>query len=337
MNSNRGGGANEPYNYSEDYQNGGVTRGQPAAPNTETRIGYLFRDIVFLGLGGILGSVAALFAAASVALLIEGNLLAAFVGAFPTALFAKLSYNIFRSRSRLKRAAEYKNFLSGWAGCTLKELSAVTGRSVSYLEKDLFKLIRKGYMNGAWLDREDKVLFASEANYRDYVAERRARKLKSKPDPRENTFSGRVNSFLRQVQEIKPEMDDLTARGKVERMEGIITEIRDWVADHPDSEDKVKRLSNYYLPTTLKLLRTYISVDNNPGSTAQDICKNITEILGTFNVALRNMQDSLLDHTALDVSAEIGALEAMLQQEGLAGDEISMVALRGGDDLSADI
>ena len=113
-------------------------------------------------------------------------------------------------------------------------------------------------------------------------------------------------------------------------MERASADIFRYIADHPEKAPQIRKFMNYYLPTTLKLLRTYTSVDDNPGEKAQEICQNITGILYTFNTALLNMQDSLLADTALDVSAEISALEAMLAQEGLAGPSLEMPRIKGG-------
>ena len=45
-----------------------------------------------------------------------------------------------------------------------------------------------------------------------------------------------------------------------------------------------------------------------------------------MNQALLQLQDTLLEDTALDVSAEISALESMLAQEGLTGPSLDMAA-----------
>ena len=116
------------------------------------------------------------------------------------------SFKFFRRVKRLRRAARYKSFLEGWAGCTLKEMSGPMNTSVKDLKKDLEILISKGYLEGAWLDKQDGVLFADHASYNDYVAERRARRKKAEQEKREKQqpvepgFAGQANSFLRQVE-----------------------------------------------------------------------------------------------------------------------------------------
>ena len=98
-------------------------------------------------------------------------------------------------------------------------------------------------------------------------------------------------------------------------------EILDWVEDHPNSAGKVRRLVRYYMPTTLKLLKTYDDVKDQKGDVAGNIKLEITGILHTVNRAFENLRDDLLSDAALDVSTEISAMQAMLAQDGLSTDD----------------
>lgn len=55
---------------------------------------------------------------------------------------------------------------------------------------------------------------------------------------------------------------------------------------------------------------------------AAEIQTDICGILYTINTAFQSLQDNLLKDTAMDVSAEISALETVLAQEGLTKDEL---------------
>ncbi len=331
MGANRPEHSNQAYDYAKQSGNAG----QAMQNNAIQAASRNMRNVLYTVGGVLMLIMAVLMLPQTLHGILYYNMGVAVVGMALGVGFGWLAAKLLKSAGRMRRAERYRAFLSGWAGCTLKEMSKATGRSVDYLKRDLSSLIERGELGNAWLDRTDGVLFADEASYRDYTLERRMRQKQkqqernAKKREMEPGFAGEVNRFQRQVKEICPEIDDLTVRAKVETLSALIGEIRDWVKEHPDGEGKVKRLSNYYLPTTLKLLNTYISVDDNPGPTAQNICKNVSDILDTFHTALLNMQDSLLDDTALDVSAEISALESMLQQEGLAGSEFSFAPVRG--------
>ena len=132
--------------------------------------------------------------------------------------------------------------------------------------------------------------------------------------------------FLCSADEYLPEMDDHEARACAKETCAKVQAIMDLVHGQPETAAHAGRLSSYYLPTTLKLLRTYTAVDNNPGRNAQEICRQVHKSLITLNQALENMQDDLLGNTAMDVEAEIAAMEQMLGSEGLT-DELRMPGL----------
>ena len=129
--------------------------------------------------------------------------------------------------------------------------------------------------------------------------------------------------FLVKCEEYMPEIDDLEVRAKVKEAGCKVQGIMDWVRTQPESAKNAKRMAGYYLPTVQRLLHTYISVDNNPGPNAQEICRQISHTLDTLNQALANLRDDLLGNTALNVEAEIAAMEQMLGSEGLT-DELRM-------------
>ena len=86
----------------------------------------------------------------------------------------------------------------------------------------------------------------------------------------------------------------------------------------PASAGKVRKFARYYMPTTLKLLRTYADVKDQQGEAAGNIRQEIGGILATLNTAFDNLRNGLLTDTALDISSEISAMQTMLAQDGLA-------------------
>ena len=114
-------------------------------------------------------------------------------------------------------------------------------------------------------------------------------------------------------------------RSEVEKLESSAAEIFSWVRRHPSDASQVRRVTSYYLPTTLKLLRTYNEMDLHAESSAvaEDIQNKIHTSLVNVNEAFSNLRDTLLRDTALDVDAEISALSTVLAQEGLVQDEIT--------------
>ena len=95
--------------------------------------------------------------------------------------------------------------------------------------------------------------------------------------------------------------------------------------EHPEIIPDLKKLMNYYLPMTVKLLNAYADMDAQPvqGETIQTSKREIEASLDTLNAAFEKLLDSVFTETALDVSSDITVLNTMLAQEGLVEDEIS--------------
>ena len=95
------------------------------------------------------------------------------------------------------------------------------------------------------------------------------------------------------------------------------------MGEHPEKLPDIRRLMNYYLPTTLKLLKAYEEFENQPiqGDNIKTGKQQIEDTLDTINLAFENLLDQLFADDVLDVSSDISVLETMLKQEGLTGSE----------------
>lgn len=78
----------------------------------------------------------------------------------------------------------------------------------------------------------------------------------------------------------------------------------------------------YYLPTTLKLVKAYREFDGQPvqGENVTKVKAEISDTLDTINTAFENLLDSLFQDDVMDISTDISVLETMLAQEGLTED-----------------
>jgi len=90
---------------------------------------------------------------------------------------------------------------------------------------------------------------------------------------------------------------------------------------------------NYFLPTTLKLLETYdnLSVSGAVGENAAQVKKDIKASMDNVVKAFSKQLDNLYSSEALDVSAEVGVLEAVLAGEGLLNNSAQQLNQVGKD------
>lgn len=228
-----------------------------------------------------------------------------------------------------------KRYLAGMGQQTsvpLIRLSEVVQRPVPFVKKDLARMIRKGWLPNAYLDEEEERFFLNVAEYRELQRRQeeqsRAQQARQQADA-QDPAGAELRAILDQGTQFRKVLGEHAAaaisepdlRQELVQLQDRTGEILDWVEDHPNSVAKVRRFVRYYMPTTLKLLKTYDDVKDQKGDVAGKMKLEITGILHTMNRAFENLRDDLLSDAALDVSTEISAMQAMLAQDGLSADD----------------
>lgn len=229
-----------------------------------------------------------------------------------------------------RRLLAYHRVLEGRSYCKLDELAAAVDRPLEKTKKEVRGMLQKGSFDGMYLAPDASRLFTNRTAYLAYMAADRekAASMKTEPEapkpaqPEKRGTLGDLRAFWLGLRMEKKNIADPAVSEQVENLDAQTAQLIAWLEMHPEDESRVKRFAEYYLPTTLKLLRTYNEVDSqaNQSSVAADIQHDITGILYTINTAFRTLQDGLLQDTALDVSAEISAMETVLAQDGLKSD-----------------
>mgnify|MGYP002869724191 CR=1 FL=1 len=106
---------------------------------------------------------------------------------------------------------------------------------------------------------------------------------------------------------------------KLYRHESIMNRIFDQVKKRPESAKNLRRLMDYYLPTTEKLLKAYIDLDRQPeaGDNIVKTKREIEETLDVINDAFEKLLDSMFENMAWDISSDISVMRSMMEQDGL--------------------
>ena len=109
-------------------------------------------------------------------------------------------------------------------------------------------------------------------------------------------------------------------------MEAIVRKIFERAEAHPEVIPDMKKLMDYYLPMTVKLLNAYADMDRQPvqGETIRKSKQEIDATLDTLNAAFEKLLDDLFQDAAIDVSSDISVLNTLLAQEGLTGSDFDL-------------
>ena len=98
-------------------------------------------------------------------------------------------------------------------------------------------------------------------------------------------------------------------------MEKIVAAIFYEVDLNPAQADKLGLLLGYYLPTTEKLLTTYIDMTEKTvqGKKTRNIRKEISDSLGMINQAYGKILDGFFAERELEVASDIESIRVMAE------------------------
>ncbi len=224
---------------------------------------------------------------------------------------------ILRRVSRLERQLD--KVVGDRDNIPLDELFAAAGIPEKEGRKVLESAIDHGYFGAdAYIDnRTDFLVVRGDAPTPAPPAQESA----PQPDP-DPAGESQYQRLLRQLHEAGAALADPVLRDKAARLETVSARIFALAEADPGKDDQLRKFVNYYLPTALKLLHTYAQLDGQ-GVDGENITKtkqSIERSLDLLVTAFENQLDKLFQSDALDVSADIAALEGMLNLDGLSGE-----------------
>lgn len=333
--SNQGPKMSEMKNYS---QNCPVPVSPRYLKGTSVKIGgtFLAATGVVFGLTSVIFLIITLIGSVITAFdVVSGLIIGIFAVAFIS--FAVMTYVGVDMVRTVGRFRQYVSVLRDREFCDIKEIASATGRDVRKVLKDVKKMITKGWFCQGHLDEKESCLMVSEHAWNQYTAlmedmkQRKAeeqaaqKKMQEEYDrlsPEVQKIVQAGDEYVRKIKAANDAIPGEVISAKISRMELLVDRIFDRVEQNPDSVNDMRRMMDYYLPTTMKLLEAYEELDAQPvqGENIISSKKEIEDTIDTLNIAFEKLLDSLFQDTAWDVSSDISVLHTMLAQEGLTED-----------------
>ena len=241
---------------------------------------------------------------------------------------------------KLERFQKYLGTLGNHTYCNFEQLSAAVGKPVKFVKKDIKKMIDDGWFRQGHIDEQETCLITSNETYQQYTqtikaledkkqeeeriqAEQKKNRENISPEVQEVLEKG--NEFLDKIHKSNDAIPGVEISAKISRMELIVEKIFERAEKHPEIIPDLKKMMNYYLPMTVKLLDAYEEMDQMKvqGENIQSSKKEIEDTLDTLNQAFEKLLDSVFQDTAWDVSSDISVLHTLLAQEGLTDDDFA--------------
>jgi len=262
------------------------------------------------------------------------------------------------SRKRFKLYRRYANAIGDRNEVSIRGLSASMGLPVNNVVSDLQAMIDEGFMGSeAYIDHSHMVLYVNpnvvETRFVERNAEpvvnvyitpedrtstvatakatqaRRAAGSEGKPSqpqkqkvpdaPRAAPDTDNFEAKLKEIRALNDAIKDPEVSQRIDRIGELTASIFRVVREKPEHTEEVRKFMNYYLPTTLKLLRAYSLMEQQSyqGENIQNSRKKIEDVLDTLVRGFEQQQDRLFRTEAIDVEADIRVLETMMASDGL--------------------
>ena len=249
-----------------------------------------------------------------------------------------LCAGIGRNRRR-DRWLSYLGYIGANRQVDLAHMAAAFDVPVRRLCDDLRKMLSDKVLPAGYLDMAAGKLILSEMGYQappkaEPKAEPKEAKARSdlSEGQQKKTESQKAegqqddNAILAEIRAVNDAIPDPVMSEKIDRIGEITGKILDYQRRNPGKDSQLRSFLNYYLPTTLKILRSYAQLDAQ-GVEGENITAAKKRIEGMMDKVVEGFEtqlDKLFADSAMDISSDVAVLEQMLEKDGLSGSNQGM-------------
>lgn len=218
-----------------------------------------------------------------------------------------------RMKKRVRRYAKYLAIVGNRKIIKLSMLAGAAGVPESVAVRDIEGMIEKElFSKSAYVDMGLGCLILSPEARPEY-------KEPEPEQPPENQYA----AILREIRQLDENILDSSVSARIVQIEKITAKIFRIVEEKPEKLPQIKSFMSYYLPTTLKLLRSYATFEKQgiQGENIDTARRDIERILDTLTKGFAQQLDQLFSSDVLDISSDIDVLESMMKKDGLSDDD----------------
>lgn len=239
---------------------------------------------------------------------------------------------------RISRYGRYMKTLETKKYASIEELSKKVAKSPKTVMKDLEYMIQNQWFLEAHLEKESGQFMLTDHVYEQYQLSVKGQKLKEeeekkKQDMENDPVKKELNKVLQEgenyIQKIH-KLNDLILGDdisvKMDKIEDTLISIFELLKRHPEKLGDIRKLMQFYLPMTIKVLEKYRDFENEriPSEQLKEGKQEIEETLGKVHIAFENLREKMFREDVLDISTDLDVLETMMSQEGLIDNEFTM-------------
>lgn len=279
-----------------------------------------------------------------------GGFLSALIGLFfflpLTVVGLWVAIKGFRLEGARSRFANYWEALKDRGFASIQKLSTYVDKSPNFIRKEIkFMVEQRFFEAGRFIGPED-TLVINRPNYLAYqkqqaLEEQKRKELEmpvqeEKEEITEQTPEAileEAKGYLVQLRTVEENIENAYMKSSVVRLGRITTNIFDYVSKNPHKLSKIRKFMNYYLPTTVKLVQSYALLEDQEvsGTNIESSKQRIEESMQVINTSFERLLDELFQKEALDIHADLIAMETMMARDGLGGKDFVRMEMDEGE------
>lgn len=231
----------------------------------------------------------------------------------------------------LARYSKYLAVIGNAPSMPVSQLAGIVGLKEKKVADDLDDMIEKGYFGPtAFLDLRLGYFFRSRTAAEDAAAKKRA--AAATPKEAEQGYAG----ILRSIRQANDAIADPALSAQIDRLEEVTAQIFRVIEKDEKKERQVRTFLEYYLPTTQKLLDSYVEFEaaGVDGENLRMAKEKIEETMGNIVRGFENQLDALYAAEAMDIQSDIDVMNNMMQRDSAMHTSDFKVSTDDGPELT---
>lgn len=242
---------------------------------------------------------------------------------------------ILKFVSSIKQRARYDFYMEilGFKSLEyIEDIACCSKQKEITVIKDLNQAVKQKLIPQGHFSRDNLVFMVSDNVYDKYMEKPAVydRYFQKQLEERHRVKSRTKNikqimeageQYIKKLNDFKTLVKDKTVSRKIERLAKVASMIFHEVDVNPSQATSLGIFLNYFLPTTEKLLDTYVAIAEKKIAAPNLITtkKEIEESLSTIICSYERTLEKLYEVYEIDISSDISAMELMMKKEGLSG------------------
>ncbi len=246
------------------------------------------------------------------------------------------------NRTLLKNYFNFGKIVGNRSYVELRELEDKTGIARDQIIRQIRKMRRRGYLPYASIDEAQTTLMLTDEVYQQYSRSVEYNKERAHENPKadkkdENqkvkyyTIDENLpedvkgileegNEYLNKIRyynDLIPDTEPMS--DKLYTLEATVLSIFKKLKDEPEVAGDLRKFMAYYLPTTEKLLQSYVDLrkQNIDVENIRKSQREIEEATDVINDAFVKFLNQLFESSAWDISSDISVMKTMMKQDSL--------------------